>query len=286
MVVFNSNILEQLCTACINIAGAAGRIGLDYYNRPGKVLKKFDDSPVTLGDLAVHQYITAELASLNPKLPILSEESVNIAPYSQRKLWEYYWLIDPIDGTKEFIAHTGEFTVNIALIRYNNPIMAVIYVPVTGVVYYAVNNPIDNYKAAYKKSNNLIKLSLSSDIDYKSTAAAIKIITSSRQRNNIMIENFLAKYLYPLGYNNIVRLELGSSLKFCVLAEGSADLYPRFGPTSEWDTAAGQCILTAVGGTVVAMQDYNPLLYNKSESMLNPNFLAISKCMLNIFTNK
>lgn len=238
------------------IAESAGRAILEVYQEDFEVSEKEDKSPLTAADMASHNVIVAALSTLTPELPVLSEESAAI-PYDTRRQWEKYWLIDPLDGTKEFIKRNGEFTVNIALIENGRPMMGVVHVPVTGVTYYG-----DKENGAFKKDDEGCHR-----IQVTQTHAFPLRVAGSRSHAG----DSLKRFLHNLGSHEIV--SMGSSLKLCLVAEGKADIYPRLGPTSEWDTAAAQAIVEAAGGVVtdVALQ---PLSYNTKESLLNPHFLV------------
>lgn len=241
------------------IAREAGEAILKIYNDPVKadeVTFKTDHSPLTLADEASNEVITNRLKILTPDIPVLSEEGKNI-PYSERKNWEYFWCVDPLDGTKEFVKRNGEFTVNIALIYNHTPILGIIYVPVTDTMYYA-----SAQTGAYKIDANGNKIALQVNKKLADWTAV-----GSRTHSAPEEAELLAKY--PVGKS----VSIGSSLKFCLLAEGLAQIYYRHGPTMEWDTAAGQAILTLSGG-VLTKPDGTPFLYNK-ESLLNGSFLCI-----------
>nr|WP_295924036.1 3'(2'),5'-bisphosphate nucleotidase CysQ [uncultured Dyadobacter sp.] len=247
--------IEELLT----IAREAGEAILKVYNDPEKaeeVTVKADDSPLTLADEASNEVITNRLKILTPDIPVLSEEGRNI-PYSERKNWTYFWCVDPLDGTKEFVKRNGEFTVNIALIHNQAPILGVIYVPVTDTMYYATKQT-----GAWKIDGKGNKSPLR--VDNKSSDWTA---VGSRTHSAPEEAELLAKY--PV----INSVSIGSSLKFCLLAEGLAQIYFRQGPTMEWDTAAGQAILTLSGGSLTK-PDGTPFLYNK-ESLLNGSFLCL-----------
>ena len=217
---------------------------------------KSDDSPLTKADLAAHNVIVDDLKKMTPDVPILSEESANI-PFNIRSQWNKYWLVDPLDGTKEFIKKNGEFTVNIALIEDGNPILSVVYVPVKKMTYSAAKG-----YGAFKSINGERK-----KIYSHKPARNIPVVVGSRSH----ISEEVKLYLDKLGEHEMTAM--GSSLKFCLVAEGLADLYPRFGLTSEWDTAAAQCIVEQAGGRVVTL-DNQALTYNAKESLLNPFFMV------------
>jgi 3'(2'), 5'-bisphosphate nucleotidase len=238
------------------IAAAAGEKILEIYGDAFTVDVKLDNSPLTAADLAAHHCIVEGLNRL-ATCPILSEESAAI-PYAERQGWTTYWLVDPLDGTKEFIKRNGEFTVNIALIHRNAPVLGVVYVPVNKTCYYAAEGTGAFKQLAGEKPQA---------IAVRTSLPDILVVAGSRSHGTPELENYL---------NNLPAHELisiGSSLKFCLVAEGSADVYPRLGPTSEWDTAAAQCVVEQAGGKVVDLEG-NDLQYNRKESLLNPYFLV------------
>ena len=241
------------------IAREAGQAILDVYRRDIEVVEKADQSPLTEADLASHRIICDALTELNPDIPVLSEESADI-DYETRSSWNEYWLVDPLDGTKEFINRNGEFTVNIALIRNHDPVMGVVHVPVSGVTYTGIVGA-----GASREDRGRPAESISVRIPCASPA----IVVGSRSHANPILLEFLEK----IGPYELV--SMGSSLKFCLLAEGRADFYPRLGPTSEWDTAAAHAVVLAAGGSIVQL-DGAPLRYNQKESLLNPEFLVIA----------
>jgi 3'(2'), 5'-bisphosphate nucleotidase len=238
------------------IAHVAGRRILDVYEREFKVEHKEDRSPLTEADRAAHEIITTQLEALTPDIPVLSEESAAVN-YETRAGWKRFWLVDPLDGTKEFINRNGEFTVNIALIDGNRPVLGVVYVPVPALTYYACTG-----QAAYKqKGECAIQPARVRRFD-----GGKPIVVASRSHAGKETEAFLKK----IGEHDIV--SMGSALKLCLVAEGAADVYPRLGPTMEWDTAAAQCVVEAAGGRVTDL-NRQPLVYNKP-SLLNPWFLV------------
>ena len=216
---------------------------------------KTDASPLTQADLASHHIIVAGLSRLTPGWPILSEESAKIR-FEQRSAWQRYWLVDPLDGTKEFINRTGEFTINIALIENGFPILGVVYAPVIDRMYFAMTG-----SGAFRETDG--KTSKISVRAYKSGTVSV---VASRSHRGEKLDAFLAQ----IGEHEAI--SMGSSLKLCLVAEGSADLYPRLGYTMEWDTAAAQCIVEVAGG---AVEDTNGirLRYNKPD-LLNPEFVV------------
>jgi len=251
---FNNPI--TLIEPIIDLAREASQKILEVYKSDFDINKKHDSTPVTTADLAAHHCIVDGLKEITPSLPILSEESASI-PFSERKKWQTYWLVDPLDGTREFIKKNGEFTVNIALIDDHQPILGVIYVPVSNVCYYGCKS-----QGAFKLENNVSKA-----INVNKKRSGKIIIASSRSHAKHSLDQFIQK----IGEHELILL--GSSLKSCLVAEGKADIYPRLGLTSEWDTAAAQCIVEEAGGFITDI-NLNKLRYNTKESLLNPDFLV------------
>lgn len=249
--------LNALLPTVIETCKSAGEKILQIYDQEFSVDLKDDNSPLTAADLASHHCLVDGLNLIEPRLPVLSEESAEIS-YAERQSWDYYWLIDPLDGTKEFIKRNGEFTVNVALIRDNKPVLGVVYVPVSGDCYFAAQN-----HGAFKQSGS----ANATPISVRHQALNPVTVVGSRSHKT----GELADYLQRLGQHEIK--SVGSSLKFCLVAEGSADLYPRMGPTCEWDTAAAQCVVEQAGGSVTQV-DGSPLEYNTKDSYLNPYFLV------------
>ena len=249
---------QTLLAPLLDIARAASSEIMRIYATDFDVAMKADKSPVTDADLAAHQVIVKDLRRITPDLPVLSEESADI-PYAERRRWGSYWLVDPLDGTKEFISKNGDFTVNIALVQGGEPIVGVVHVPATGLSYYGCLGV-----GAFRRDKD----GQASPIKVRRLIpdAPVKVVASRSHRGELL-DGYLAK----LGPHSTV--SRGSSLKFCLVAEGSADVYPRLGPTSEWDTAAGHAVLAAAGGKVVAA-DGGPLNYNAKESLLNPHFIG------------
>ena len=245
--------IEQL----IDIAQQAGEAILKIYNTDFAIESKQDSSPLTEADLASHNIITQALKQLTPDIPVLSEESAKI-PFETRQSWNRYWLIDPLDGTKEFIKRNGEFTVNIALIEDHEATLGVVYVPVTGLTFYGAKS-----QGAFK-------------IEKGQSAQPIQV--SQQHQRPVQVAgsrshagDSLAQFLKQLGDHEIV--SMGSSLKICLVADGTCDIYPRLGPTSEWDTAAAQAVVEAAGGKIT-LTDMSPLRYNTKDSLLNPHFFV------------
>ena len=252
------NILELL-----NIAIDAGKEILNIYNDEIIVNSKEDKSPITQADINSNDLIVNRLKKLESNIPILTEESV--VEWKNRKDWIKYWLIDPLDGTKEFINRNGEFTVNISLIENNYPIFGIIYSPVKSLLYYALKN-YGCYKL--KTNSNLSTLKNFNKINiHKEKNITTKVI-GSRSHSSKEFLNWVEKK-----FTNFELITIGSSLKFCILAEGKADIYPRFGPTSEWDIAAGHIILEEAGGKLKTI-DNKDILYNTKDDILNPHFIA------------
>jgi 3'(2'), 5'-bisphosphate nucleotidase len=205
------------------------------------------------------------------KIPIISEEN-KILSYEERKNWKQCWIVDPLDGTKEFIKRNGEFTVNIALIKNNKPIIGVIYVPVSKTLYFTSDNSSKSYKALLKTNTIIIDEIFNNAVEIFPTQKNNNIlrIVGSRSHLNDTTKNYISKIEKK---NKIKIVSKGSSLKFCLVAEGGAEIYPRFAPTMEWDTAAGQAICQAVGVKVIDVTTNEPLKYNK-QNLLNPHFLV------------
>lgn len=247
------NIIE-IC----ELAKEAGKAILDVYKKGFTVEEKNGQGPLTEADKRSHEIITTHLAN-RYAYPILSEEG-NAVPYNVRKTWRFFWLIDPLDGTKEFIKRNGEFTVNISLVHKDRPVCGVIYAPVKDVLYHAKSGG-----GAYKiEAGRTEKLPLGKRPDRLT-------IVGSRSHQTTEFEEYIKIMRETFG--DLDFISAGSSLKFCLVAEGLADIYPRLGPTMEWDTAAGQVIVEEAGGQVVRQGGGGPLRYNKEE-LKNPNFIV------------
>ena len=251
--------LEQV----IHIAKAAGEAIMQVYSTDFNVVKKDDNSPLTQADLAAHQVIVKALSELTPNIPILTEESDSVS-FETRSQWRQYWLIDPLDGTREFVKRNGEFTVNIALIDQHQSVLGVVYAPVTGLLYYASQG-----HGAFKHVLNNTQMIRTRPLKPKQV-----IIAGSRSHANETMQSFMCNLQEAIG-DAPELISMGSSLKICLVAEGLADVYPRLGPTSEWDTAAAHCVLKEAGGDIVDL-DNKPLRYNTKDSLLNPSFFANS----------
>ena len=241
---------------CIDIAVSAGARILSVYHSDFDVQTKADDSPLTQADLASHRCIVEGLQAAWPEIPILSEEGKSL-PFETRRQWTRYFLVDPLDGTKEFIKKNGEFTVNIALIENGVPVLGVVHAPVLGVTY------AGDASGAWRIENGE-----RSPMSVR-PVAEVPTLVVSRSHQDEALQSLLS------GIEQHEAVSRGSSLKFCLVAEGSADLYPRTGPTCEWDTGAGQAVVEAAGGQVLKLDDWQPLRYNTKDSLLNPGFAVI-----------
>lgn len=259
--------IDVLIEKAIEASILAGEVILEVYDRDFEVEEKEDQSPLTEADKAAHNVIVSFLKST--ELPILSEEGRSI-DYSERKGWDYFWMVDPLDGTKEFVKKNGEFTVNIALIHKEQPIAGVIYVPVTKELYYSNTSgafkvfEIGEFEGMSEVVDESIKMPFSNDV------VNYKVVGSRSHMSQETTDYFKS---LSLKHDQVEVVSKGSSLKLCLIAEGNAHEYPRFAPTMEWDTAAGQAIIVGAGGTVTQYPSDESLVYNK-ESLLNPWFLA------------
>ena len=240
----------------IEITGKAGQEILSYYDEEIEVEKKQDQSPLTKADLAAHYVIVESLKVLTPNIPIISEES-GVPDFEVRSSWKQFWLVDPLDGTKEFIKKNGEFTVNIALIENEIPVFGVVYIPAKNITYYGQKGQ-GSFKIDSSRNKEQI-FSGESDIQ-----KPLKVVTS-RSHKSDQLEEKLSRYGIGIGE----QISAGSSLKFCLVAEGTADLYPRMGPTMEWDTAAGDAVYRYSGKNG---DRYSPLRYNKPD-LKNGSFI-------------
>jgi 3'(2'), 5'-bisphosphate nucleotidase len=238
------------------IAVEAGRRILTVYGREYNVTRKDDNSPLTEADRVAHDLILERLGALTATLPVLSEESA-AADYAARASWQRFWLVDPLDGTKEFISRTGEFTVNIALVDNGRPVLGVVHVPVRGETYWACLG-----NGAFRQ----VGQNGTESIRVRRYSGGPATVVASRSHGSKETTAFLES----LGKHDIANM--GSSLKFCLVAAGQADVYPRLGPTMEWDTAAAQCVVEGAGGRVIDL-DGRPLLYNKPD-LHNPWFIV------------
>ena len=258
--VVNQKIIDHVI--CLSLE--AGQAILEIYESPEKitVATKEDDSPVTQADLVAHRILVEGLSRVLPDVPIVSEEG-ELASFEQRQQWQHYWLIDPLDGTKEFIGRNGDFTVNIALVENGIPVFGVVVVPVSGVCYWGMQG-----LGAFKESHGKRQAIHTRDIDAESS---VTVVASRHHGVDALktLKEVLAHHFKSVGYQS-----RGSSLKLCLIAEGNADIYPRFAPTCEWDIAAAQAIVKSAGGCVVDLQ-FTPVSYNHKETMLNPYFYVL-----------
>ena len=260
--------LPSLLDLCVAASLEAGKAVLEVYASDFAVQRKGDRSPLTLADRRSHEIIAGRLAAAMRPYPLLSEEGRHI-PYDERRHWDTFWLVDPLDGTKEFIKRNGEFTVNIALVRRGTPVLGVIYVPVTDTLYHAAAGlgawKVERAAAGGTGHGKATRL--------PAGAVSERPFTVIASRSHLSPETAAFLQELQVRHENMETLSAGSSLKFCLLAEGRADVYPRFAPTMEWDTAAGQAIVRETGGTVLRRDNHTELFYNK-EDLLNPWFIA------------
>ncbi|AXI82623.1 3'(2'),5'-bisphosphate nucleotidase CysQ [Xylella taiwanensis] len=257
------NISNDLRESIIGIATDAGRAIMDIYQDHFQVQIKADMSPLTQADLAAHKIIMHGLKQLTPNLPVLSEESPE-RTWKERGCWTSYWLVDPLDGTREFIKRNGEFCVNIALIHEGIPVYAVILAPVEGTIWYAMHG-----EQAFRRDGNR-------DTTLHVQVPAARSLRVAVSRSHLDAQT--AALLTHMKETTLV--SQGSALKFCRLAEGTLDVYPRLGTTAEWDTAAGQCVLHAAGGALLSIETGKPLCYNRRETLLNSGFIALGDTTL------
>ena len=256
-------IRPELREGAIALARDAAAAILGIYDSAFAVEHKADASPLTAADLAAHRILVDGLERLTPDIPVLSEEAAEDATWNVRQGWRRLWLVDPLDGTREFVKRNGEFSVNLALVEDGVPVFGIVQSPVTGAVWHAARGA-----GAFRRDGDV-----EVPLRVRRPALAPLRVAASRSHRDARTEAFIAKMgeVEPIG--------LGSSLKFCKLAEGGMDVYPRFGPTSEWDTAAGQCVLEAAGGIVVDPRG-RPLRYNQRDTLLNGDFLALGDAEL------
>ncbi len=269
----------NLLLAAVNASIRAGALIMEVYNSDDfQVNLKSDKTPLTLADRLAHDSIKNDLSKTF--IPVLSEEGRNIV-YEERKGWEYFWIVDPLDGTKEFIKRNGEFTVNIALIQNKYPLLGVVYVPVTGELYFSFTP-----EGAYKVSN--LVATKEARFTYNELVPIAKKIPFDKDRKNVIIVESRShtseetlEYIECLKekFSDIESISRGSSLKMCMIAEGNADIYPRLSLSSEWDTAAGQAIVEGAGYQVYTYETKERMAYNKEE-LLNPWFIVKGKVNL------
>ncbi|HEY2684272.1 MAG TPA: 3'(2'),5'-bisphosphate nucleotidase CysQ [Steroidobacteraceae bacterium] len=247
-----------LASKLMPVVAEAGAAIMEVYDRGFTVQHKDDNSPLTLADLESQRIIIAGLNRITPEIPILSEESA-AAPWLERQRWQELWVVDPLDGTREFVKRNGEFTINIALIVEHEPLFGIVAAPAQGLVYWGARG-IGAFTQHHGAPRTPIRVS--------APGSPLRVV-GSRSHASPQTSQYLAR-LGPHLMSGV-----GSSLKFCLLAQGDADLYPRFGPTSEWDTAAGQALLEAAGGHVTRL-DGHRLRYNCRDSLLNGDFVAFN----------
>jgi len=250
--------LKSLVEPIVALAEDAGRAILEVYSTDFEVQAKDDASPLTQADLASHRWIDAGLKALTPDIPIISEES-GLPDFDERRAWRRYWIVDPLDGTKEFVNRNDEFTVNIALVEDGQPVLGVVRVPVLEKTYVGCRG-----LGAQRRDGDQDPVSIKVAAH---SGNPVRIVGSRSHRGKS-----LDAFLQRVGDHDMV--PMGSSLKFCVIAEGRADVYPRLGPTSEWDTAAAQAVVEQAGGSVVTL-DGKPMKYNQKADILNPHFCVI-----------
>ena len=253
--------LAALRESAVAIAKIAGETILDLYTPDIAVTQKDNNTPLTDADLAANRYIVDQLDRIDPNIPVCTEETCE-EQSEKRKSWGTYWLVDPLDGTREFLNQNGEFSVNIALIHNGKPVLGVVHAPALDITYWATRGD-----GAWKQAgeNDARKISVRDATDGRITVA----IGWAKQ-----LSPELQRFLHNLGEHS--QLRMGGALKSCLVAEGRADVYPCFGPTGEWDTAAAQCIVEEAGGKMVDMQ-LNSLSYNTRDSLINPDFFVHGK---------
>ena len=278
--------LAQILPEACRISFEAGQLISQVYHQDKAVdvVQKKDGTPVTIADQKADDFICQQLHALTPDIPLVTEESVAKVAFDKRKQWSTYWLVDPLDGTKEFIARTGEFSVNIALIHNHKPILGVVFGPEKGNLYLACKETdtqgqvgkLTGMSVALDSQSlhwqSLVKtapaISVAPHPDkIKSLGGALKVAVSRRHGGEIK------HFMQQLG--DCSTMHMGSALKACLVAEGKADVYPRLGPTSLWDTAASQCIVEMAGGAILNAAKH-PLEYVQTESLLNPFFIVVS----------
>jgi 3'(2'), 5'-bisphosphate nucleotidase len=248
---------STLLKGVLDAVAAASTAILEVYATAHGVEYKADESPITRADRAAHDILAARLSLLTPSIPVLSEEAEAAHDFAVRRAWPELWLVDPLDGTREFISRNGEFTVNVALIRGHEPVLGVVAAPALGLTYYAARG-----HGAFR-----VQTESGAEPIHVRPAADPLVVVGSRSHRGDSLDGLLAR----LGPHEM--RPMGSALKFCLVAEGSADFYPRLGPTSEWDTAAAQAVLEVAGGAVTTL-DGTPLRYNQRDTLLNPHFIA------------
>ena len=256
-------IPAEMREGVIAIAREAATAILEVYDSEFAIQHKDDRSPLTAADLAAHRCILTGLAALTPDIPVLSEESAHEVPTATRRGWSRLWVVDPLDGTREFIKRNGEFTVNIALVEDGEAVFGVVQAPVTGDLWHG-----SAATGSFRREGDR-----ETPLRVRAPAQAPLRVAASRSHRDARTESFMARMAASVD-GAIEPIGLGSSLKFCRVAEGGLDIYPRFGPTSEWDTAAAQCVLEGAGGAVLDPQG-RPFRYNQRDTLLNGDFVAI-----------
>ena len=288
---------ESCLIQALPAAKKAGEAILEVYHGPIDVAYKEDHSPLTLADQRAHTIIKRHLtAGRSEQIPVLSEEGKH-TPYKARRSWEYFWLVDPLDGTKEFVQRRGEFTVNIAVIYKMRPVMGVVGLPVKGMVYFAAEGlgayRLEDWEiiprlfggkgqpqGGRRNLENLLALSKPLPLEGPGEKSERRLtVVGSRSHGSKEVEDFVKKAKKT--YDDVTFISAGSALKFGLVAEGTAQIYPRFGPTMEWDTGAGHCVVEQSGGAVLRLKEKTPLVYNKPD-LLNPGFVCIGKHLGNV----
>jgi len=263
-------MLDNLLKLAIEASLKAGKVIMEVYDSKIEVEYKDDKSPLTEADKRANDVINTFLVPT--EVPIISEENKQ-ADYSVRKHWQQCWVVDPVDGTKEFIKRNGEFTVNIAFVKNGKPELGVIYVPATKIIYVANVNKNEAFKAQLTSHDTSVTKVFDLAIKLQPKASNSNPVQVVGSRSHMSQETLDFVETIKKEDKAVEVVSKGSSLKFCIVAEGNADVYPRFAPTMEWDTAAGQAICNAVGVEVISKETNQPLLYNK-ENLLNPWFLV------------
>ncbi len=251
---------EGQCRALLTGMARAGQQVMAIYRRDFAVETKADESPVTEADLVAHRHLTALLETLTPEVPVLSEESAEV-PYAERRHWRHYWLVDPLDGTKEFVKKNGEFTLNVALVADGVPVFGIVHAPVLDTTWWGQQGD-----GAWKCQSGVTRAIRVRRLPDPGRAAWR--VVGSRSHGAHALEALCARL------PRHERVSMGSSIKLCLVAEGEADLYPRLAPTCEWDTAAAQAVVTAAGGEVLDAHTLSPLRCNQQESVINPDFVV------------
>lgn len=257
--------LNEMLPRVRDAVAEAGDAILAVYNDPAttEVVAKDDDSPLTEADLAANRVLVESLRELTPDIPILSEESKQ-APWSERKQWNELWVVDPLDGTREFLKRNDEFTVNVALVRDQRPVLGVVFAPALDRWYFS-----DIGNGAWRVEGDHAPRRI--HVNEMPSGRPWRVV-GSRSHNTPAFDEFVATL-----DGRVETVAMGSSLKLCLVADGTADLYPRLGPTSEWDTCAAQAVVEAAGGQVLDFETGKPLTYNARESLLNPHFIVCNQ---------